>query len=67
MGVLTASQYSTAMGKATTLILSLGPSGITTALNNLMTVAGNNLTPFFNQMVTYTAKCEFFKEIFTLY
>jgi len=53
MAQLTSSQYTAIMGKATTLILKMGASGATTALNKAITVLSNNLMPFFDQLQGY--------------
>jgi hypothetical protein len=46
------------MAKGTSLITKVGPSGLKDALNNLMTVLGNNLNPIYDQLVAYKDKCE---------
>ncbi|KAI6197793.1 hypothetical protein M3Y94_01266900 [Aphelenchoides besseyi] len=54
MNQLTSSQYSTIMSKATMLILKMGPSKVTGALNTVLTVLGNNLGPFYTQLNTFS-------------
>jgi hypothetical protein len=56
MAILTTSQYSTVLSKGTSLIFSLGPTGVTAAINKASTVLSNNLMPFFNQLSAYTVK-----------
>lgn len=57
MGILTSEQYMIALTKASTLISTI--EDYKAAITNLMTVMSNNLTPFFDQIVDYVAKCEF--------
>ncbi|KAI6181721.1 hypothetical protein M3Y98_00859500 [Aphelenchoides besseyi] len=54
MAQLTSSQYSAIMSKATMLILKMGPTKVTGALNSVLTVLGNNLGPFYTQLNAFS-------------
>ncbi|KAI6171172.1 hypothetical protein M3Y97_01070300 [Aphelenchoides bicaudatus] len=50
---LSFTQYASVLSKGSSLIFSLGPTGITSALSKLSMVINNNLNPFYDQMVGY--------------